>query len=40
MRLVEPEVIVDPDLRELPWLVRPFVGHVDRVTEVLRMRVD
>jgi len=40
VRLVEPEVTFDPDLRELPWLVRPFLAHVDRVTEVLQMRVD
>ena len=39
VHLVEPEVITDPELRELPSLVRPFLARVDRVTEVLRMRV-
>jgi deazaflavin-dependent oxidoreductase (nitroreductase family) len=28
VRLVEPEVIFDPDLRELPWLVRAFLAYV------------
>ena len=40
VRLVDPEVIVDPKLRDLPWLVRPGLAHMDGVTEVLRMRVD
>jgi len=39
VRLIEPEVVVDPRLRELPRLVRPFLARVDRVTEVLRMRI-
>jgi deazaflavin-dependent oxidoreductase (nitroreductase family)/uncharacterized protein (TIGR02246 family) len=39
VHLIEPEVIVDPRLRELPPPVRPFLAHVDRVTEVLRMRI-
>jgi hypothetical protein len=26
VQLVEPEVIVDSDLRELPWLLRPFLA--------------
>jgi deazaflavin-dependent oxidoreductase (nitroreductase family) len=39
VRLVDPEVIVDPELRDLPWLLRPLLAHLDRVTEVLRMRV-
>ena len=39
VHLVDPEVITDPELRELPRLVRPFLARVDRVTQVLRMRV-
>lgn len=39
VRLVDPEVIVDPQLRELPRFVRPFLAQVDGVTEVLRMRI-
>jgi deazaflavin-dependent oxidoreductase (nitroreductase family) len=38
VRLVEPELIVDPLLRGLPWPVRVFLRHVDRATEILRMR--
>jgi deazaflavin-dependent oxidoreductase (nitroreductase family) len=38
IRLVEPEVIVDPTLREMPWVLAPFLGRVNRVTEILRMR--
>ena len=37
IRLVEPEVIVDAELRLIPRALR-FVGHLNRVTEVLRMR--
>jgi deazaflavin-dependent oxidoreductase (nitroreductase family) len=37
IRLVEPELIVDPELRLMPWPVR-FMGKVNRVTELLRMR--
>jgi deazaflavin-dependent oxidoreductase (nitroreductase family) len=37
VRLVEPEVIVDPDLRLMPRPVR-FIGKFNRVTELLRMR--
>src|SRR5215831_2816396 len=32
VRLIEPEVVVDPRLRELPRLLRPFLARVDRVT--------
>jgi deazaflavin-dependent oxidoreductase (nitroreductase family) len=38
MRLVEPEVIVDPDRRLVPQPARAFLGLL-RVTEFLRMRV-
>jgi deazaflavin-dependent oxidoreductase (nitroreductase family) len=38
VHLVEPELITDPDLRLLPWPVRLFLIHVDRVTQVIRMR--
>lgn len=37
VHLVEPEVIVDPDLREMPLPLR-IVGRLNRVTEFLRMR--
>jgi hypothetical protein len=37
VRLVEPELIVDPDLRLMPLLLR-IVGKMNRVTEFLRMR--
>jgi hypothetical protein len=36
--LVEPEVIVDPQLRQMPWPLAPFLGRINRVTEILRMR--
>ena len=38
IRLVEPEVIVDPMLRDFPWPLGAFLGRANRVTEVLRMR--
>jgi hypothetical protein len=38
VHLVEPELFVDPARREMPWLVRPFLGLM-RVTEFLRMRI-
>lgn len=38
VRLVEPEVFVDPARREMPALVRVVLGLM-RVTEFLRMRV-
>jgi deazaflavin-dependent oxidoreductase (nitroreductase family) len=37
LRMVEPEVIVDPELRLLPLVVR-IVCRFDRVTHILRMR--
>ncbi len=37
IRLVEPEVFVDPDLRLMPLPVR-VIGRFNRVTEFLRMR--
>jgi deazaflavin-dependent oxidoreductase (nitroreductase family) len=39
IRLAEPEVIVDPELRLMPWPLAPLLGRLNRVTEVLRMRV-
>jgi deazaflavin-dependent oxidoreductase (nitroreductase family) len=37
VHLVEPELIVDPELRLMPWPVR-IIGRFNRVTEFLRMR--
>ena len=37
VHLVEPEVIMDPELKLMPRWLRPF-GRFNRVTEVLRMR--
>ena len=39
VRLVDPELIVDPDRRLVPQPVRAFLGLL-RVTEFLRMRED
>lgn len=39
VHLVEPELIVDPKLRLMPWPVR-VMGRFMRVTELLRMRAD
>jgi deazaflavin-dependent oxidoreductase (nitroreductase family) len=39
IHLVEPELIVDPELRLMPLPVR-WIGKVNRVTELLRMRAD
>ena len=39
IHLVEPELIVDPDLRLMPRPVR-LIGRFNRVTEFLRMRAD
>jgi deazaflavin-dependent oxidoreductase (nitroreductase family) len=39
IRLVEPELIVDPDLRLMPLPLR-IAGKVNRVTEFLRMRAE
>ncbi|MCA1648565.1 MAG: nitroreductase family deazaflavin-dependent oxidoreductase [Chloroflexi bacterium] len=38
IRLVEPQVIVDPALRDLPWPLGALLGRLNRVTEILRMR--
>lgn len=38
VRLIEPELIVDPDRRVVPQPVRAFLGLL-RVTEFLRMKV-
>ena len=38
VHLVEPELFHDPDQREMPAYVRPFL-HGMRVTEFLRMRI-
>jgi|SRR5919198_761638 deazaflavin-dependent oxidoreductase (nitroreductase family) len=38
VHLVEPEIIVDPQLRALPWPLAGLLGRLNRVTEVLRMR--
>lgn len=37
IHLVEPELIVDPELRLMPLPVR-IIGRFNRVTEFLRMR--
>ncbi len=37
IRLVEPELLVDPNLRLMPLPVR-IIGRFNRVTELLRMR--
>jgi deazaflavin-dependent oxidoreductase (nitroreductase family) len=38
LRLIEPEVVVDPALTPLPWLPR-VLERANRVSELLRMRV-
>jgi deazaflavin-dependent oxidoreductase (nitroreductase family) len=38
LRLVEPEVIVDHELRQLGWPLGALLGRLNRVTELLRMR--
>src|SRR5262245_4177529 len=38
VRLVEPEVIHDPELGLMPRPLGPLLGRLNRVTEVLRMR--
>jgi hypothetical protein len=35
--LVEPDLIVDPRLRLMPWPLGAFLGRVNRVSEILRM---
>jgi hypothetical protein len=37
IRVVEPELIVDPDARLLPPAIR-LIGRLGRVTQFLRMR--
>lgn len=37
VRLVEPELIIDPELRTMPPVLR-IVGRLNRVSEFLRMR--
>ena len=39
VRLVEPELVHDPDRRAMPFPVRQFLGLL-HVTEFLRMRID
>ena len=38
LHLVEPRVVVDPTLRDLPWLPR-VIERANLVSEVLEMRV-
>jgi deazaflavin-dependent oxidoreductase (nitroreductase family) len=38
IKLVEPEVVVDPELRDLPLPLRGSLGRLNRVTEIMRMR--
>ena len=38
LRLVEPELFVDPKQRLMPWLIRGFLKF-NRVTEFMRMRI-
>jgi deazaflavin-dependent oxidoreductase (nitroreductase family) len=38
IRLVEPHVVIDPELRELPWLPR-VIERANRVTETLVTRI-
>jgi deazaflavin-dependent oxidoreductase (nitroreductase family) len=38
LHLVDPELFRDPDQREMPFVIRPFL-HFMRVTEFLRMRI-
>ena len=40
IHLVEPELIVDPQLRLMPWPLGPMLGRLNRVTELLRMRAE
>ena len=39
LHLVELELFTDPSCRQMPWIIRPFLGFM-RVTEFLRMRID
>lgn len=38
VRLVEPEVIVDPEQRLMPWPAGPMLAGLNWVTQILRMR--
>ena len=38
LRLVEPEIFVDPKQRQMPLLIRAFL-RFNRVTEFMRMRI-
>jgi deazaflavin-dependent oxidoreductase (nitroreductase family) len=38
VKLVEPEVVVDPELRDLPLPLRGSLGRLNRVTQIMRMR--
>ena len=38
VHLVEPELLVDPQLRDMPAAIRPFLRFM-RVTNLLRMRI-
>lgn len=38
VRLVDPELFVDPTLREMPRIIRPFL-RLNRATEFIRMRI-
>ena len=38
VHLIEPTLIVDPTLAMMPWPLAPFLGRLNRVTEILQMR--
>jgi deazaflavin-dependent oxidoreductase (nitroreductase family) len=38
VKLVAPELIVDPQLRLMPWPLAALLGRFNRVTQILRMR--
>ena len=40
IRLVDPELIVDPELRDMPWPLGVFLGRFNRVTELLWLRAE
>lgn len=40
IQLTQPEIIVDPHLWMMPWPLAPFLGRLNRVTEVLRMHAQ
>jgi hypothetical protein len=37
LTLVEPRLIVDPELRDMPWPLGTLLGRINRVTEILEM---